>query len=68
MSVADHVAAVHRHGLAPDVVLVDEASVLDGHDPGTRVVRAPLAAAGRERHDPAALGRAVSELVPTRRA
>ena len=68
MTLADHVAAVRRHGLVPDVVLVDVDTDVDLPDRDLRVVRAPIAGPGGDRHDPAALGRAVSELVPTPRA
>ena len=64
--VTDHVAALCRHDLRPDVVLCD-ARALGGADAvradGIEVVEADLAGPNGLAHDPAKLGRALRSLV-----
>lgn len=60
-TLADHVAAVRSHGIEPDVVLVDEGLEVAPTLTEAMMVR-PLRAAG-DRHDPARLRAAFSELV-----
>lgn len=60
--VAAHVAALRAHGVEPDVVLHDPATLPIG-DLDVRVVEAPLAAADGDGHDPAQLAAALSGLV-----
>lgn len=60
--VADHVDALRRHGIEPDVVLVD----VDGPGPVGDVagaVVAPVRAPGALVHDPGLLARALGELM-----
>ena len=63
----DHLAALRRHGLTPDVVLYDPATMPLG-SPGevgrdTRVVAAPLANGTGLAHDDALLGAALEALI-----
>jgi uncharacterized cofD-like protein len=61
-SVADHVAALERHGVAPDVVVWDpDAGLLPGNL-GVRAVAAPLRGANRRVHDPVRLGEVLRTL------
>ncbi|CAB5042326.1 unannotated protein [freshwater metagenome] len=72
-SVADHVRALQRHGLTPDVVLYDSDSAglatADavseelGELVSTRAVPGLLAAQSATAHDPALLGAALAELL-----
>lgn len=55
-------AALARHGVRPQVVLVDDSSTVRGEDPDVAVVRAPVAAPGGAAHDPAMLGAALRSL------
>jgi uncharacterized cofD-like protein len=60
--VADHVEALRRHGIEPDVVLFDPASI--GPAEGVvDVVAAPLTRPPARAHDPALLGAALEHLV-----
>jgi uncharacterized cofD-like protein len=61
-SLADHVAAVRAHGLAPDVVLADRSLAVD---PALEslVVSAALRVRGGVVHEPELLANAVSQLV-----
>lgn len=59
--VADHLAALERHELRPDVVLFDPHTI--GEAPGVdRAVPAALARSSGLAHDPALLGKALAEL------
>jgi len=58
----DHVAAVRRHGVEPDVVLVDDSLEVPGALSAV-VVSRPLRVVGGLVHEPAMLGTALSELV-----
>jgi uncharacterized cofD-like protein len=60
-SLADHVAAVRAHGLAPDVVLADHSLDVDSALESL-VVSAALRARGGLVHEPELLANAVSEL------
>jgi uncharacterized cofD-like protein len=59
--VAEHVAALARHGVTPDVVLVDPAEIEPGalSPTGPVVVSTSLTSAGVVGHDPAKLGPAI---------
>ncbi|HTO00021.1 MAG TPA: uridine diphosphate-N-acetylglucosamine-binding protein YvcK [Microthrixaceae bacterium] len=59
--VADHVAALDRHGLVPDVVLYDP-SLIGGADGVNGAVAVPLARPSGLAHDAELLGSALSEL------
>lgn len=59
-----HVDAVRRHGVAPDTIVVDERSSQSVAGDDSSWLRAAVATADGSRHDPVALGRALSELVP----
>jgi uncharacterized cofD-like protein len=60
--VADHVAALQRHGLEADIVLHDPHTI--GDAPGVAgAVAAPLARSSGRAHDPHLLGKALSELL-----
>lgn len=61
-SVADEVAALRRHGLEVDVVLVDEARPC-AEGVGVEVRHAPLRADGAAVHDPARLATALAEVL-----
>lgn len=61
--VAEHVAALGRHGIVPDVVLYDPASI-GGADGVTSAVAASLARPSGLAHDPGLLGAALAALVP----
>lgn len=64
--VGDHVDALRRHGIEPDVVLVDEASpIRDGSC--AEVVARPVAAKNGLVHDPVGLANALSDLLASRR-
>lgn len=60
--VADHVAALRRHGIVPDVVLHDPAT-MGGVEGVEGAVAAPLARPGGRAHDPELLGEALRPLV-----
>lgn len=60
--VADHVAALHRHGLVPDVVLYDPTTI-GGADGVAGASAATLARPSGLAHDPDLLGRALADLV-----
>lgn len=62
--VAAHVAALHAHGVEPDVVLVSDGAGMPLGDVETDVVVADLAGTDRETHDSAKLGKALSALAP----
>jgi uncharacterized cofD-like protein len=62
-TVADHVAALHRHGVPVDVVLHDPAALALGDLPGVLVVAAELARPDRPVHDPDLLAAALEALV-----
>jgi 2-phospho-L-lactate transferase/gluconeogenesis factor (CofD/UPF0052 family) len=47
---ADHVAALHRHGITPDAVVVDP-STMSGSVESALLVEAPLSAPGVPGHD-----------------
>ncbi|MFQ5556234.1 MAG: uridine diphosphate-N-acetylglucosamine-binding protein YvcK [Acidimicrobiales bacterium] len=59
---ADHIAAVLRHGVDPDVVLADADSPDLGDHPDVTVVRARVTGASPRHHDPERLGRALCGL------
>ena len=61
-TVADHVAALERHGLHPDVVLYDPAAI-GGADGVERALATPLARPSGRAHDPQLLGRALAEVL-----
>lgn len=61
--VADHVAALTRHGLFPDLVLYDPA-VIEGGDEVEGAVAAPLARPSGLAHDAALLGAALARIAP----
>jgi uncharacterized cofD-like protein len=54
-TVADHVAALQRHGVPVDLVLVDNATPMSLGEPGTDYLRAPLVARNPLVHDPGLL-------------
>ncbi|MBS1838452.1 MAG: YvcK family protein, partial [Actinobacteria bacterium] len=56
--VADHVAALARHGLVPDVVLYDP-EMIGGADDVAGALAAPLAEPCARAHDPRLLGAAL---------
>jgi uncharacterized cofD-like protein len=60
--VAAHVAALHRHGVEPDVVLAQRGGLPVG-DVGVGVVEADLVRPNGLAHDPALLGAALADLV-----
>jgi uncharacterized cofD-like protein len=60
--VAAHVAALHRHGVEPDVVLAQRGGLPVG-DVGVEVVEADLVRRNGLAHDPALLGAALADLV-----
>ena len=60
--VAAHVAALHRHGVEPDVVLAQRGGLPVG-DVGVEVVEADLVRPNGLAHDPALLGAALADLV-----
>ncbi len=62
-SVADHVAALERHGVAVDVVLWDPSMGMEVGEAGVRVVARPLASPSRPVHDPVRLAAALSDLL-----
>ena len=61
--VADHVAALERHGVDVDVVLWDPSTEMDVGEPGAPVVARPLASPGRLVHDTGRLAAALSDLL-----
>jgi uncharacterized cofD-like protein len=61
--VVDHVAALERHGVSPDVVLFDPAT-MEGVDGVPTAVGARLSATPERAHDPDLLGAALSRLAP----
>ena len=65
LTLADHIAALADHGVAADVVLVDEnTKMADGPlPPNAQIVRAPLARFDVPAHDPAQLAKALADLV-----
>lgn len=65
---ADHLDALARHGLVPDVVLVDPDLIAVADYPGVSVVEQPLAGASRLAHDPKLLSAALAGLTEARRA
>jgi uncharacterized cofD-like protein len=72
-SVADHVAALARHGVPVDLVVVDDATPMPLGEPGVRLLVAPLVGHNHLVHDPdllaAALQRALAQSeVPAREA
>jgi uncharacterized cofD-like protein len=62
-SVADHVAALERHGITVDVVLWDPSMGMAVGETRARVVARPLASPSRPVHDPARLAAALSDLL-----
>jgi len=62
----DHVDALARHGVVPDVVLVDERSTYGADPCSARVVRASLTGENGLVHDVPKLAEAVAALAPTR--
>jgi uncharacterized cofD-like protein len=62
--VGDHVAALGRHGIVPDVVLHDPASI-GGADDVAGAVAASLARPSGLAHDPDLLGAALAALAPS---
>lgn len=63
--VADHVAALERHGLVPDVVLHDP-TCMEGADGVRGAVPAPLAGPTGRAHDPRLLAAALAPHLPLR--
>ena len=61
--VADHVAALHRHGIEVDLVLWDPASGMKAGTPSVPLVARPLAGDGGLIHDPVRLANALSDLL-----
>lgn len=61
-TLGDHIEAVRRHGLDPDVVLANSALAVD-EEHRNLVVRRPLSLEGGTVHEPSLLADAVSELV-----
>lgn len=55
-------AALARHGVRPDIVVVDESSIVQENHPELVLVRAPVVAPGGVAHDVAALGVALAAL------
>jgi uncharacterized cofD-like protein len=66
-SLADHVEAVRRHGVQPDVVLADDSLAVSEGLSGL-VVSRPMRAIGGMVHDPVMLATSLSELVAGVRA
>lgn len=62
-TVADHVEALERHGIRPDVVLYDPATI-GGAEEVDRAVGARIALASGRAHDPKLLGRELQQLLP----
>jgi uncharacterized cofD-like protein len=60
--VADHVAALRRHGIEPDVVVAQRAALPVG-DPGVDVVEADVVRPNGLAHDPTLLGDVLAALV-----
>lgn len=60
--VADHVAALERHGIRPDVVLYDP-DTMGGAESVEHAVAAPVARRDGRAHDPELLGRALGALL-----
>ena len=60
--VADHLAALERHGLRPDVVLYDPDAIGEAHDVAGAVA-VPLARPSGLAHDPELLGKALESLL-----
>jgi hypothetical protein len=61
MGVADHVSALERHGVRPDVVLYDPDQI-HGAEDVPEAVAATLATAQGAAHDPALLAAALAAL------
>ncbi len=61
--VADHVAALQRHGVAVDVVLWDPSLGMDAGETGVPLVARALANPSRPVHDPVQLAEALSDLL-----
>jgi len=61
--VGDHVAALRRHGVTPDVVVVDPAGLPVGDPGGVAVVEAAVARDDGLAHDPDRLGAALRALL-----
>lgn len=62
-SVAEHVAALRRHGVVVDAVLWDPATGMALGDPDVRLVGRPLAGRNGLVHDPEKLAAALSDLL-----
>lgn len=62
-AVADHLAALGRHGVDVDVVLFDPGSGMDLGDPGIPALSRPLAGPNGLVHDPVRLAAALSDLL-----
>ncbi|MGC8471840.1 MAG: gluconeogenesis factor YvcK family protein [Acidimicrobiales bacterium] len=62
-TVADHVAALERHGIAVDVVLWDPSTGMDVGETARPVIARPLAGPSPLVHDPDRLAAALSELL-----
>lgn len=62
LTVADHLAALGRHGVVPRVVVADESVELGAVAEATRVVSARLAERDGLAHDPRRLARSLAEL------
>lgn len=60
---AAHVTALRRHGIHPDVIVVQPGALRTG-DTDVRIVEADIAAPGGVLHDPAKLGAVVQSLLP----
>ncbi|HEV3212368.1 MAG TPA: gluconeogenesis factor YvcK family protein [Acidimicrobiales bacterium] len=58
-TVADHVAALRRHGVPVDLVVVDDGSPMPLGEPGVDVLRAPLVKDNPLAHDPVRLAAAL---------
>jgi uncharacterized cofD-like protein len=58
-TVADHVAALTRHGVPIDVVVIDSGMKMSFGEPGIDYLRAPVAAGNPLVHDPALLATAL---------
>lgn len=61
--VADHVAALRRHGVEPDVVVAQRGALALGADPGVAVVEAEVVRPHGLAHDPDRLGPVLGGLV-----
>ena len=61
--IADHVAALRRHGVEPDVVVAQRGALALGADPGVAVVEAEVVRPHGLAHDPDLLGSLLAGLV-----